>query len=126
MAEIAGENAQALRRAADVNLEDFALAMQSYGLSWSTGRVGDFESGRAAPSLTTLLVVVAALSKVIGRPVQLADLFAGMGQVAVNDQLAVDRAALRAALSGEPVRATPVRATFAGTGTLTAKGDRPP
>ena len=113
MAEIAGTNAQTLRRAARVSLENFASAMESHGLSWSTGRVGDFESGRAAPNLTTLLAVTAALSEVVGRPVQLADLFAGDGEVAINERLAVPLSALRAALTGEPVH-------FAGIGTLTA------
>ena len=113
MAEIAGTNAQRLRRAARVSLEYFASAMESHGLSWSTGRVGDFENGRAAPNLTTLLAVTAALSDVIGGPVQLADLFAGDGEVAINDQLAVPLSALRAALSGEPVH-------FARTGGLAA------
>ena len=76
------------------NLENFASAMQSH-LSWSTGRVGDFESGRAAPNLTTLFAVTAALSDVVGRPVAIADLFAGEGDVAINDQLTVDFSALR-------------------------------
>ena len=113
MAEIAGTNAQALRRAARVSLENFASAMESHGLSWSTGRVGDFESGRAAPNLTTLLAVTAALSEVVGRPVQLADLFAGDGEVAINERLAVPLSALRATLTGEPV-------DFAGIGMLKA------
>ena len=43
------------------------------------------------------------------------DLFDGDGQVAINDQLTIDRAELQAALTGKPV---PV--TFAGSGTLTA------
>ena len=113
MAEIAGTNAQALRRTARVSLENFASAMESHGLSWSTGRVGDFESGRAAPNLTTLLAVTAALSEVVGRPVQLADLFAGDGEVAINERLAVPLSAVRAALTGEPVH-------FAGIGMLKA------
>jgi hypothetical protein len=91
-----------MRKDAGGNLQDFARAMRRYGLAWSTGRVGDFESGRAAPSLATLLVVAAALSDVIDRPVTLADLFAGVGQVQVNDELSVNLIVLRAALSGEP------------------------
>lgn len=119
MAEIAGTNAQTLRRDADVSLENLALAMQRYGLSWSTGRVGDFESGRAAPNLATMLTVAAALGDVIGRPVTVAELFAGKGPVAINDQLSVPLPALRAALSGEPFHLR--RTTLAGTGTLSAR-----
>ena len=76
-------NAQTLRRDADVSLENLALAMQRYGLSWSTGRVGDFKrAGRA--NLATMLTVAAALGDVIGRPVTVAELFAGKGPVAID------------------------------------------
>jgi hypothetical protein len=119
MAEIAGANARALRLEAAATLENFARAVTSYGLPWSTGRVGDFESGRAAPSLATLFAVTAALSDVIGRPVRQAELFAGEGEVAINDRLTVPLSVLRAALTGGPVHfVEPVH--FAGTGTLTA------
>lgn len=77
--------------------------MGSYGLPWSTGRVGDFENGRAAASLPTLVAVAAALGDITGRPIKLADLFAGKGDVLINDKLTVSLAKLRAALSGEPV-----------------------
>jgi transcriptional regulator with XRE-family HTH domain len=107
MAEIAGRHARALRKDADANLQDFARAMRRYGLAWSTGRVGDFESGRAAPSLATLFAVAAALSDVVGRPVTLPDLFAGAGPVQVNDELSMSLVAVRAALEGKPV--TPVK-----------------
>ncbi|HSS23871.1 MAG TPA: helix-turn-helix transcriptional regulator [Mycobacterium sp.] len=109
MAEIAGRNAQALRREAGVNLQDFARALRRYGLSWSTGRVGDFEGGRAAPSLATLFVIAAALRVATGRDVKLADLFEGMGPVQINDKLSVQLWAVRAALEGKPVR--PVQLT---------------
>jgi hypothetical protein len=78
--------------------------MRRRGLSWSTGRVGDFESGRAAPNLATLFVVAVALSDVTGHEVRLQDLFAGIGQVQINDKLHVQLRALYAALAGEPVR----------------------
>ena len=110
MAESAGRNAQALRRGAGVNLQDFARAVRRYGLAWSTGRVGDFESGRAAPNLATLFVVAAALSNVTGRDVTLAELFDGTGPVQINDKLPpVQLRAVRAALEGKPVR--PVKLT---------------
>lgn len=116
MAEVAGRNAQTLRQEKGVKLQDFARAMRRYGLAWSTGRVGDFESGRVAPSLATLLVVASALGDVIGQPVTLAELFAGVGRVQVNDELDVHLTVLRAALSGVPVS---VRANPRLTGVLT-------
>lgn len=110
--EVAGAQARALRKGADKSLEDVAAAARSYGLRWSTGSVSDFESGRATPSLPTLLVVVAALGDVIGRPVSLPDdLFGGSGFVAINDKL--DSIALekfRAILSGKPMRLKPAAA----------------
>lgn len=104
VAKVAGSRARDLRLGADVTLDQFSRAARNYGLPWSTGRVGDFEAGRAAANLSTLLIAAAALGDVIGRPVSLVELFAGDGDVAVNDRLAVDLSALRAALSGEPVR----------------------
>ena len=85
--------------------------MRPYGLRWSTGSVGDFESGRAtAINLATLLAVAAALANVTGRPVTLAaDLFVGKGRVRVSDNWDVDLAKLRAALSGRPSRSRPRR-----------------
>ena len=73
------------------------------GLDGSTGRVGSFESGRVAPTVPTLYAVALALGKATRQPVTLADLFAGEDAVQINDELAVERSALRAALSGTPV-----------------------
>jgi hypothetical protein len=79
--------------------------MRRYGLKWSTGRVGDFESGRAAPNLATLYVVALALRDITGHDVTLADLFGGAGPVHINDELPVSLVAVRAALTGMPVAA---------------------
>jgi transcriptional regulator with XRE-family HTH domain len=105
VAKAVGANARELRVAADVTLEQFALAAKHYGLPWTSGRVGDFEGGRVAPSFPTLYAATAALGLAIGRPVSLVELFAGDGPVEMNDSLIVDLSALRAALSGEAVSA---------------------
>jgi len=107
VAEVAGAEAKKLRLVAHKSLEDVAKAAQSYGLPWSTGRVGDFEAGRAGPSLPTLFAAAAALGDVIGRRLELADLFAGSGDVAITDTAMVKRSALRAMLSGQPVKMSP-------------------
>lgn len=109
VAEVVGARARALRQDVTpaVTLEQFARAVRNYGLPWSTGRVGDFEGGRAAANLSTLLVVVAALGDVIGRPVSLVELFSGQGTVDVTDELRIDLAKLRALLSGEAVSVKP-------------------
>ncbi|WP_156763448.1 helix-turn-helix domain-containing protein [Mycobacterium scrofulaceum] len=107
MAEVAGRNVRALRQAAGWTLNDFAHEMGRCGLQWSTGRVGDFEAGRAAASFESLYAVTAALSGVLKKPVALADLFAGDGWVQINDRASVELSALRAALSGKAITSGP-------------------
>jgi transcriptional regulator with XRE-family HTH domain len=105
VAKVIGEGARALRLDAGVTLEQMARAARIYGLSWTSGRVGDFESGNVAASVPTLVAAAAALGEAIGRPVSLAELVTGEGQVNINDKLSFDKSALRAALSGETVSA---------------------
>lgn len=127
LAEVAGAQARTLRLAADKSLEDVAMAARSYGLRWSTGSVGDFEGGRATASLKTLLVVAAVLRDVTGRPVTLADLFAGDGSVEITDNLPVELSELRDLLAGQPVTMTPPGDVVTATLTLKLpKGGKPP
>lgn len=124
VAEVVGAGAREIRLDAGVTLEEMARAAQFYGLPWTSGRVGDFESGRTAPSLPTLVAAAAALGKAVGRPVSLAELVTGKGQVHINDRLTFDKSALRAALSGEifNVHAIPLtRATILGAMEAVAK-----
>lgn len=108
VAKVAGLNARKIRGKA--SLSDVATAAKDYGLPWTSGRVGDFEAGRTSPTLTTLFAAAAALGDVTGRPVALTDLFAGTGNVEINDNgLSVPLADVRAALSGQPV-SVPARA----------------
>ena len=74
---------------------------------------GGFRERTGRAESYDLLAVTAALSEVVGRPVQLADLFAGDGEVAINQRLAVPLSAVRAALTRGPVH-------FAGIGMLKA------
>jgi hypothetical protein len=76
--------------------------------------VGDLENGRAAATLPTFVAAAAALGDVIDRQVTFAELFAGSGNVAINDTQIIPLAKLRIALSGETVairapRPRPVR-----------------
>jgi transcriptional regulator with XRE-family HTH domain len=105
VAQVIGEGAKAIRLDAGVTLEQMARAARIYGLPWTSGRVGDFEAGRTAPSLPTLVAAAAALGEAIGRPVSLAELVTGEGHVHINDKLSLDTSALRAALSGGSVNA---------------------
>jgi transcriptional regulator with XRE-family HTH domain len=99
-----GAGARELRIDAGVTLEEVASAAQRYGLRWTSGRVGDFEAGRTAPNLPTLVAAVAALGETIGRQVSLAELVTGRGQVQINDNLSLEKSQLRRVLSGESVR----------------------
>lgn len=101
MSEAAGASARAIRQAADATLADVAKAAKGVGLPWSTGRVGDFESGRIAPSLPTLIAVVGALSEIVGDvAISLPDLFAVDGDIRVNDTLTMRAERIRDLLRG--------------------------
>jgi hypothetical protein len=93
--------------------------MQLYGLPWSTGRVSDFEKGRAAPSLATLLAATAALSRVLGRDVTLAELLTSREPVQLTERLTIAGPTLSAAVSGRPVKVK-VTGALSGSGTLSA------
>lgn len=103
LAQVAGRNARRLRLDAGVTLEQVAAATRPYGLRWSSGRVGDFEGGRVAPSLSTLYAVALTLRDVTGQPVALRDLFDGDDDATLTDSLAVPLESLRSSLSGLPV-----------------------
>jgi transcriptional regulator with XRE-family HTH domain len=103
VAQVIGGNARRMRLDAGVTLEQFAQAARLYGLPWTTGRVGDLEAGRVAPSVPTLYAVALALQHVTEQSVTLADLFAGSGDVQLNDKLTVDVLALADAMTGQPV-----------------------
>lgn len=95
---------QSLRRDGGVTLDQFAQAARFCGLSaWTTGRVGDFEAGRAGTKLETLYAVALALAQTTGKPVTLADLLAGDGDVQINEKLTVQGSALADAMTGNPV-----------------------
>jgi transcriptional regulator with XRE-family HTH domain len=106
VAQVIGANARRMRVDAGVTLEQFAQTAKLYGLPWTTGRVGDFEAGRVAASVPTLYAVALVLQHVTEQPVTLAELFAGDGVVALNDELTVDVSALSDAMTGQPVQQT--------------------
>ncbi len=104
IAQAAGLGARAIRLDAGVTLADVAKTARFYGLPWTSGKVGDFESGRVSPTLPTLLSVAATLSEVCNQPVSMADLFPGDGRITVNDQYEIDAARLREVLTGSAVQ----------------------
>jgi transcriptional regulator with XRE-family HTH domain len=101
--KVIGANVRELRLAAGVTLDAFALVARQYGLPWTSGRVGDLESGRVLPNLETVYAVAAALAHATGQPVTLADLLATDEPVSINDQLTAGPDQLHAAVTGGPV-----------------------
>ena len=107
VAEVLGRTARALR--GDRKVELVAHAAKSAGLNWGTGRIADLEAGRVSPTLPTLFALCGAFGFLLDRPVKLAELFAGNGQVTLIPGVAVELAELRAALSGKPVDPGPTQ-----------------
>lgn len=103
MSEAAGASARAIRQDAGATLAQVAKAAKGAGLPWSSGRVGDFESGRIAASLPTLIAVTGALTEVVrDRQIALADLFEVDGRILVNDAITLEAERLRDLLRGKP------------------------
>lgn len=103
MAQVVGANARKLRLDAGMTLDQFARAARLCGLPWSSGRVGDFESGNVSPTFPTLYGVALALG---AKPDELfavhPETETGDGPVQMNDDLTVDLSALRAFTLGKP------------------------
>src|ERR1700740_2479063 len=74
-----GRTARSLR--GDRKAELVARAASLAGLNWGTGRIADLEAGRVSPTLPTLIALCWAFRDVLGRSVELPDLFAGDGNV---------------------------------------------
>lgn len=103
LAEVVGQNARNHRLRHDAKLEDVSRAARDYGLKWSTGRVGDLESGRIPATLPTLLALAQALGDVTSERVSVADLVHVDGWVEINPGLIIRGGALSSALRGEPM-----------------------
>jgi hypothetical protein len=103
LAEVVGNNAKRIRGTA--TLEQMAKAAKYYGLPWTIGRVGSFESGKVSPRLDTLIAVCAALRTITGDAVTLPDLVrVGPRRVAVSPRITMNLAKLQGALSAEPIK----------------------
>lgn len=96
-------NARILRTEAGLKADQVARAVTARGLHWAPSRVSELEMGRIAPTLSTLLILSAAFGDLRGRPVSLADWFAGDGEVVLTDTVRAPLADARAALTGRPV-----------------------
>lgn len=105
LAKVVGRNYKDIRVAAGVTQEELARSARGVGLRWTASIVGDFEAGRSAPTFATVLAATLALQNALRdagkqrqqapeRDVTLADLVAGDGFVALNDNFGVSAALL--------------------------------
>ena len=111
LAEVIGGNCRRIRTINGLSQNELARYGRDVGLRWNAAKVGDFEAGRSAPTLATVLGATLALQMAVqarrraGNPdisdVKLEDLFSGAGFVAVNDSLDISALDLRAVCSGD-------------------------
>jgi len=62
LAKVVGANCKRLRTAICITQDGLAQYARSLGLRWTASKVGDFEAGRSAPTLATVLIVGDALA----------------------------------------------------------------
>jgi transcriptional regulator with XRE-family HTH domain len=87
LAAVIGKNARRLRRDAELTLDEVSIAAQMRGLNWSESRVADFESGRVAPNLATLMAFCVALTDAGCTKVTLPELLRSEAPIQINDSL---------------------------------------
>jgi len=61
IAAVLGANCRRIRTNAGVTQDELARAARRVGLKWTASKVRDFESGRSAPTFSTVLALTAAL-----------------------------------------------------------------
>lgn len=110
LADVIGKNAHRLRKAAELTLDQVSIAARKRGLNWSESRVADFESGRVAPNLATLVAFCLALEDAGCADATLPELLQSETLVRINDSLLVSGEQVVNLVSRRPVsRARPPR-----------------
>lgn len=117
-----GANCRRIRTEIGFSQDQLAAYARACGLKWNAAKVANFEAGRSAPTLATVLAVGIALEHALvfaqiaapatsrgpkvprdRRAITLADLLdSGNGLVALNDDVALEAAALAGIGRGEP------------------------
>jgi hypothetical protein len=87
LATVIGNNAGQLRRDAELTLDKVSKAARMCGLSWSESRVADFESGKVAPNLATLIAFCLALAAAGCAKATLPELLRSETPIQINDSL---------------------------------------
>ncbi len=100
LATLIGRNARRIRSDANLTLDRVASEVSALGHAWSHSRVAAFERGDVSPTLPIILVVCAALARLLDKDVTLADLTASVDRVQITEGLAAEASAVSAVLSG--------------------------
>jgi transcriptional regulator with XRE-family HTH domain len=87
LATVIGKNARRLRTNAGLTLDQVSIAAQMRGLNWSESRVADFESGRVAPNLATLIAFCLALADAGCADATFPELLRSETPIRINDSL---------------------------------------
>jgi transcriptional regulator with XRE-family HTH domain len=107
LAAVIGKNARRLRTTAELTLDQVSIAARRRGLNWSESRVADFERGKVAPNLATLIAVCLALADVGCAHVTFQALLGSGSPVQVNDSLRLSSEQVANLLGGRPARERP-------------------
>lgn len=99
---VIGINAREYRVNCGLTLDQVSVAARGRGLKWSESRVADFEAGRVAPSLTTLLALALALNDAGCPQATLPGLVRYITPIQINDSLALFDVDVVRLLSGQP------------------------
>jgi transcriptional regulator with XRE-family HTH domain len=102
LAKVIGKNARRLRTDARLTLDQVSIAAQMRGLNWSESRVADFESGRVAPNLTTLIAVCLALADAGCAEATFPELLRSETPIQINDSLLLSNKQVVNLLSRRP------------------------
>jgi transcriptional regulator with XRE-family HTH domain len=102
LATVIGRNARRLRTKAGLTLDQVSIAARMRGLNWSESRVADFESGRVAPNLATLIAVCLALAEVGCANATFPELLRSGTPIQINDALLLWNEQVVNLLSGRP------------------------
>jgi transcriptional regulator with XRE-family HTH domain len=99
---VIGKNARRLRTNAGLTLDQVSIAARMRGLNWSESRVADFESGRVAPNLATLIALCLALADAGCAEATFPELLRSELPIQINDSLVLMNRQVVNLLSGLP------------------------
>jgi hypothetical protein len=85
-----------------MTLDQVSIAARKHGLNWSESRVADFESGRVAPNLATLIAVCLALADAGCANVTFPGLLRSESQIQINDSILLSNEQVANLLFGVP------------------------